>query len=295
MFFTLDICRLCKQERRLVDSHVFPKFFFRRMKKEGGGLLRRPVEPNLALQDGLKQPLLCEECETKFSRRETRFANDFFYPWMDRRECPQAYGPQTHYFLVSLLWRGLVIYLDKSLAEAQSWLVTLHEMVEDWRAFLNQEKERPERDQIHMFLADIAIPGSQPVENFNRYMVGAVDATVAVSDTKCLVYAKMGMFVAVGGVEGLSEDQWDNTRILANGGAFHTPQKILDPEFGAFLTDRARVSHELYQERISERQRDRALDRAMKNPDRLVRGWLGRAYEADLHADADPRNEDQRP
>lgn len=285
---TIDTCRLCREKRNLVDGHEVPKFFFRRMKKEGGGLLRRPVAPNKPLQDGFKLPLLCEECEAKFSRRETRFANDFFHPWMDRRENPEVYNSDTHYFLVSLLWRGLILYLQKKPPEAQRWLATLCELEEDWREFLSEEKERPERDQIHMFIADIAISRRQPIVNLNRYMVDTVDATVAVSETKCWVYAKMGMFVIVGGVEGLSEDQWKNTRIFADGGVFRTPQKILDPEFGAFITDRARVSHELYQERISDRQRERALDRVLENPDQFVEGLLGQAYEADLNAVVDP-------
>ena len=61
-----------------------------------------------------------------------------------------------------------------------------------------------------------------------------------------------------------------------------------DSEVGAFLTDRARVSHELYHARITEKQQERVSARAIKNAEKLANGIIGRAYEADLAADVDP-------
>ena len=159
--------------------------------------------------------------------------------------------------------------------EARPWITRLAALQEDWRQYLNGEKSVPDCDQIHMFHLDLLIPGTQPVINLNRYMVSSCDATVGASATRCLVYVKMGMFLAIGWVEGIVANQWENTHVQAHTAPFRTPAKIRDGEIGAFITDRARGSHERYQANISQNQRDKVALRAMKDAEQLVTGIIG--------------------
>ena len=46
-------------------------------------MLRFGDNPNKPVQDGFKQKLLCSECEGRFSKFETYFANNFFYPYIN--------------------------------------------------------------------------------------------------------------------------------------------------------------------------------------------------------------------
>ena len=83
-------------------------------------------------------------------------------------------------------------------------------------------------------------------------------------------------------------NQWENTHIPAQKAPFLTPAKIRDDAIGAFITDRARGSHERYQAKISDKQQDKVAARAAKEAQQLVTGIIGRAYQADLDAVIDP-------
>ncbi len=66
-------CRLCERERRLLRSHVVPEFFYRPVYGKNHRLYTR-VDGRLArlppLQRGLRERLLCAECEQRFGTLE---------------------------------------------------------------------------------------------------------------------------------------------------------------------------------------------------------------------------------
>lgn len=281
-------CALCKRASALQESHIAPRFYFQRMRREGGGRYRRPTHPNKVEQDGPKTELLCADCEQKFSRREDMFAREFFHPWMDSRAHADRYTPDTHYFLVSLLWRRLVLYLRNPAPEAGPWIERLQEVEEDWRQYLNEERSAPSCDEIHLMLLDVLPTAPQPIENLNRYIVGTVDLTVGANAEACFVYAKMGLFLVLGWIEGFKPGLYTNTRVACADGPFQTPQKIEDGRIGAFLTDRARGSHELFQAGVSDTQREAIARHSAKNAEALLGGIHGRAFLADLAAEIDP-------
>lgn len=285
---TTGVCALCLTTGPLVEGHLFPRFYFKRMRSEGAGLIRRAVDPNVPHQDGPKEYFLCAGCEGKFNKRETVFARKFFHPWMDSRRYPDESTLDTHYFLISLLWRGLRSYMRSPGPEAHIWIDRLTAVQEDWRQYLNGETHIPACDQVHMFLLDLAEPGPQPVLNLNRYMTTVCDCTVAVSTTSCFVYMKMGMFLVIGWVEGFAADLWVNTHIAAATAPFVMPQTIRDGEVGSFMTDRARGAREKYHARISPQQQTKAAARATKVVDKIVNGIVGQALRADLQTIIDP-------
>ena len=57
-------CALCLGSEPLVNSHVIPKFFYKPLRDEKGRFERYPLKKGVKpLQDGLKEPLLCGQCE----------------------------------------------------------------------------------------------------------------------------------------------------------------------------------------------------------------------------------------
>ena len=64
-------CALCLNDRDLCDSHIYPKFTYKRMKEEDGERFRAfstsgGNSEGQIVQDGFKEKLLCKECEDRF-------------------------------------------------------------------------------------------------------------------------------------------------------------------------------------------------------------------------------------
>ena len=81
----LSHCRLCTRAAILRESHIFPRFLFTALRNEKGHFLgisgngRYGVD---VLQDGLKEHLLCDECEALCS---VEYERPFQRLWMSRR------------------------------------------------------------------------------------------------------------------------------------------------------------------------------------------------------------------
>ena len=70
---------MCRQVKKLCESHIIPKFFGNYIKKNSpSGGLRNPNNVNKREQDIYKENLLCDECEEIFSKLETYFQNNIF-------------------------------------------------------------------------------------------------------------------------------------------------------------------------------------------------------------------------
>jgi hypothetical protein len=68
-------CKLCLQERELCDSHIIPEFFYKPIYDQKHHLNYKPFDPNNLPkkqfeQKGIREKLLCLDCETKLSRYE---------------------------------------------------------------------------------------------------------------------------------------------------------------------------------------------------------------------------------
>ncbi len=67
-------CRLCDGEKPLKESHIIPRFFYKSMEWKGNNfryqILGAHSNRVITDQGGIKERLLCEDCEQKFSRFE---------------------------------------------------------------------------------------------------------------------------------------------------------------------------------------------------------------------------------
>jgi len=113
------ICKLCQNEKELMESHIVPSFAFRWLKKTSAtGFLRTVLEANKRVEDGRKQKLLCKECEHIFNKSETQFANKVYYPYvekeLDAAGVAQGIIKEIQYedwllrFIISVHWRLIV-------------------------------------------------------------------------------------------------------------------------------------------------------------------------------------------
>ncbi len=70
-------CVLCQKDRKLKESHILSKFIYKLLKEPEGKmyvLSEDPSQKNRTIQDGVKEYLLCGECEAKRSKWETYFS-----------------------------------------------------------------------------------------------------------------------------------------------------------------------------------------------------------------------------
>jgi hypothetical protein len=111
-------CRLCGRTTTLCKSHIIPESMYRPLYDDKSRAtvinsedrIRRPV------QQGLKEPLFCLDCEGKFNRLETPFVRFWKTPnrfpsMLDRTLAVRVDGvdyDNTTKVLLSILWRAHV-------------------------------------------------------------------------------------------------------------------------------------------------------------------------------------------
>jgi hypothetical protein len=74
-------CKLCLKERELEYSHIIPEYFYTPMYDENHRFMEISPQSEKAIkfnQKGVREFLLCKECENKFSKYE-RYVSQFFY------------------------------------------------------------------------------------------------------------------------------------------------------------------------------------------------------------------------
>ncbi|TKJ41062.1 hypothetical protein CEE37_05190 [candidate division LCP-89 bacterium B3_LCP] len=112
------VCKLCQNERKLVNSHIIPEFMYKPLYDEKHRFIRTSTDPNensRTLQKGLKERLLCEECDSnKIGKWEDYVSRLIF----QRSTKPEYFDNATIFqgveynkfklFQLSLLWRSSV-------------------------------------------------------------------------------------------------------------------------------------------------------------------------------------------
>ena len=274
-------CKLCGAIAPLSESHIVPRFVIQWLKKTGGGYFRQVVDPNKRKQDGPKKHWLCGVCEERFSSRETYFAANVFYPYMEKDVGSFQYDERLFYCFVSLLWRSAIWTLAHADYHTH-WTYPLVANAErDWRGYLLVQSAAPNSNSIRVFLSDVTAGPTIPTKNFNSYMARAIDATVGFSKRECFVYIKFCRFLLFGAITPIDESKWINTRIHVGGGTLKTPSIIKHAGVGSFLVNRAEVSRKEYESRVSQRTKERIAEHYKRELPRLVGSDLLRVQYAD--------------
>ncbi len=252
------ICKLCGKGPAVL-SHVIPKFAATWIKKVAPSpYLRAADKPNLRKEDGIKERLLCVECENMFSKLgEHKFAERIFQPFRTDLKLKSDYGGWLLYFAVSLAWRTSVVNIQALRQNKPHLAPHVDDAIQYWAAYLKGEHNKIQPYEHHLFLLgeDLQNTPSSLPKGFFAYTQRAFDCCLARNDQIVRAYTLLPGFVFWSTIHPCKQKGWRNTKILPKGRLGpDVPGKITDPLFGDFFEWRV---EEISGKPISERQRQK--------------------------------------
>jgi hypothetical protein len=230
-------CHLCKQEKKIIESHIIPKFVYRWMKESGTGRFRQAKSFNTPIQDGIKTELLCSECDKEFGKREEWFLNNIFNGYIIRNESEFENSIKLKYFAISVLWRVLILFLFDG--NKYMYVQELEDAEEEWRNYLFKNIPLKKYNKIHLIFVpeDLTIEGK--LKNIYTYFHRAVDVEIAENESKSIVYSKFSRFLLIGEIAGINSTEYINTNIMNDKKIIPSKQQFLDNDIIGFMLDRA--------------------------------------------------------
>jgi hypothetical protein len=239
----LGTCRLCQLSEELQESHIIPAFAFRWLRGPHKGYLRNTQEPNKRVQDGLKLPFLCKQCERHSNQFETNFANELFYPLNTHGVEQARFGAWLLKFCVSISWR--VLSCQKEMGHLSHFsptqITAADHALSGWSQFLLGQMPHPERFEQHFLpfdLIDEETTLSSLPPNINRYLQASIDMDVAASETTAFTYVKLGKFAIIGFIDVPNAKQWIGTKVPVRGGIIGPRRYVLHISLLDYLTGR---------------------------------------------------------
>ncbi len=280
----IGICAFCGSNSTLQESHVLPAFVFRWLRKRSGsGHIRHTDNVNRRVQDGLKLPWLCIDCERLFSSYETMFATKVFHPWIAGNNSI-SYDAWMLKFCVSVSWRVLRFARGQNkntiYSTEQNYLMDQAES--RWRDFLNDNVPHPASFEQHLLVFD-EIESSSIADlptNINRFLMGGVTLDIVGSSTSLMTFAKMGRFTLFG-IFQKGGDTWEGTKVhvkhgLLKPGSFVVPFGLID-----LIREKAAISKSAM-DNISPFQRGKIDQHIRENLDAFAESEQFASIKADM-------------
>jgi hypothetical protein len=282
----VESCPLCGSPGPLCESHIIPHFVIQWLRESSAtGYIRFGEAPNLRVQDGLKQPLLCTACEALLSGWERETAERLFKPYHRDGETLLPYGPWLAKFGASLCWRVLFIYrgvgLDH-LSEQQLQLVA--RALDFWRDLMFDRREHPGEFEIHVLplAALVSAEGFDLPPNMNRYFAREVEADVGSTSQSVFVQMKICRLMVLGFVQMPNAREWKGTRLKMRRGSIGGQKTYCLPKnFADYLIERARHVARV-QASISEPQKRKIVEAIRSDPERAADSDTFEAMSQDM-------------
>jgi hypothetical protein len=268
----MDTCRLCNQEKELQESHIIPNFVYRWLKETSvTGHIRSGESVNKRVQDGHKFPLLCRECEQRFSEWENIFARGVFVP-IHSDNPTNTYRKWLIKLAASVCWRVLIFFKECGDLNhfPEHLLRSVDSALSIWQEFLLDKRPHPGACELHIIpLRGYVMERTDPKlpSNFNRYMARAIDIDVVCTKTEAFVYAKMMRVLLIGFIEMNDKDTWLTSLIHVNKGDLDTKRYKILPKLTAFIYNKARRAQEIHKT-LSKKQWDRIARDYEKNTEK---------------------------
>ncbi len=260
-------CSLCLQKKELQASHVVPRFVGKYLKSTSATGFMTGTRAEERVQDFPTLPLLCPECEQRFSKLEAYFANEIFFPFHEKNVRDFQYDARLQAFVVSLSWRTLKATYEDMSQEAPDLLSFVDEAESKWRQFLLGEKSDVEPYENHVVFLGSKIPG-QVLPKFEWYAGRTVDATLAGNDV-VFAFTKFPSMIFVSSIHPTRLKGWKGT-LLKNEGRISTDQMVEDTEFWNFLGTRAAFIEAVVSGRLSESIEERVMRAMLNDPQRML-------------------------
>ena len=280
------ICQLCENSKEIVESHIIPKFVFSWLKDTSPGQIREYKTPNLRVQDGLKLPMLCKDCELLFSGWENAFSREVFLPIHETQSSePQyPYGDWALKFAVSVSWRVLKYGTLEGISHfSEEQLNFVEEALSTWKDYLFGVLPHPGRFEHHVLpldrIASHSIPG---ISGFmNRYLLRSVDMDIIATESRAYVYAKMGRVMLLGTIQEPRPRQWKGTKLHVRKGVIGSKRIVTPFNLSEYLNYRAnKAGAALYA--ISEKQENKIRSLQKENPENFLGSEIFQAIQQDV-------------
>jgi hypothetical protein len=270
----MEKCRLCGESKELRESHIIPASVIRWELKTQNTYLRNPYTPNVRKQDGTKRPLLCDNCEEIFSKNETLFCNKIFYPRVRNNKLSFKYNSWLHYFIVSVLWRVLVIMREDKKSEISLHKEKLIQAENEWKNFLLKDQPILNFPNFHlMVIPKQKMPDKESIVDsktgrkymldfdLRNYLMKSFDLDVLeFGQKRCVVYCKFNTFLLFAPITPFVENEWKHTQITNGKGMIIQPQETYDIVLWQNIIRRAVESIGLLRSTMSERQKINAMN-----------------------------------
>lgn len=276
-------CALCGKQDMLEKSHIVPKFIFRRiMKNSPSGFMRNQNEPDVRLQDGSKTYLLCGECEDRFSKLETEFANKVFHPYKNAKLKDFEYEEWLIKFIVSVNWRTLYLDLVDYVKNPNIDIDTLESIIENekiLREFLLEKRNDIGNNEVNMLFFNDIKEASDNIKNYNPhsfFLNGAFDYTYTHSfnnEKGISVIANLSGILIYTVIKKLSIECGENTLVNLDGGIFKVNNQM--SKYGIVM-DAFNMVKEVSEKKvkISQPQKDKIVKSLEKNKDKLEKSEI---------------------
>ncbi|WP_071121186.1 hypothetical protein [Romboutsia timonensis] len=287
----LGTCALCRKQDMLEKSHIVPKFIFRRiMKNSPSGFMRNPYDPDVRLQDGSKEYLLCGDCEDRFSKLETKFANKVFHPYKNEKIKDFEYEEWLIRFIVSVNWRTLYLDLLEFLKNGNIDRDTLEEIIKNeevLREFLLEKRNDIGNNEVHMFFFDDIKEATNDIKNSHPHsfiLNSSFDYVYTYSFEKekgiSIIANLSGIFVYTI-MNKLSVESEENTLVNLSGGNFKANEQKCSHKV-VFDTFYMVQDANKEKQNISQTQVDKISKSLEKNKDKLEKSEIFKHIKKDI-------------
>ena len=280
-------CSLCHTEQELVLSHIIPKFVYRWFKRTSPGAMRMGTNPNVRVQDGLKEYLLCRKCEQRLGDWENRFYETVFLPIHDNPEQLVAipYQQWALKFAVSVSWRVLLYYSRQNhlyrLTKQQ--FSNAMEALEVWREFILNMRPHPDRFEQHIVPVSLieshTIPDLSP--QINRYLVRTIDMDVPSTSRRALVYTKMCKLMLFGVINEPHPKHWGGTKLHVRKGTLGSKTYTLPGAIMEYINYRSKKAAKILAS-MSPNQAAKVRELFDTKPDLVANSEVFRATDRDF-------------
>jgi len=214
-------CALCPKTTQLRESHVIPAFAGRLIRRtSAAGRFQTPDSPERTFHDIFKLPLLCDKCEQRFSRHESRFAQVIFHPFIGNNQLVFNYDDWLLQFALSLAWRVARIEYEACRNSHPDVLPQLRAAMNRWADFLLGNRPDPGTGDSYAFiglpLTDDTV-AREPLMQW--YLERSVDGSIIVrpADNELHVFSKLAQILFWTCISPPSQRAWRNSQISARG------------------------------------------------------------------------------